>query len=101
MVKKNLKHIIKSKKIFLYKKDINFLEFLNKYFKNIDVVIHLAALSDIVPSIDNPINYMKTNIIGTMNVLEAMRKNNVKKILCASSSCYGVPKIILLLKMKS
>lgn len=91
--KKNLKHIIKSKKIFLYKKDINFLESLNKYFKNIDVVIHLAALSDIVPSIDNPINYMKTNIIGTMNVLEAMRKNNVKKIVYASSSsCYGVPK---------
>lgn len=91
--KKNLKPLIKSKKFFLYKKDINYLASFTKYFKDIDVVIHLAALSDIVPSINNPINYMKTNIIGTMNVLEAMRKHGVKKIIyAASSSCYGIPK---------
>tara|TARA_B100000989_G_scaffold93376_1_gene67833 strand:+ start:10610 stop:11374 length:765 start_codon:yes stop_codon:yes gene_type:complete len=55
--------------------------------------VHLAALSDIVPSINDPKNYLKTNIIGTMNVLESMRKNKVKKIIyAASSSCYGLPK---------
>ena len=91
--KKNLKHIIESKKISLIKKDINNFKMITRYFKNINVVIHLAALSDIVPSINFPSNYMKTNIIGTMNVLEAMRENGVKKIIfSASSSCYGIPK---------
>ncbi len=91
--KKNLKNIILSKKIRIIKKDINNYSSIIKYFKDVYAVFHLAALSDIVPSINDPKNYMKTNIIGTMNVLEAMRKNNVKNIIyAASSSCYGIPK---------
>ena len=50
-------------------------------------------MSDIVPSITDPKNYLETNIMGTMNILEAMRKNKVNKIIyAASSSCYGIPK---------
>ena len=61
-------------------------------FKNIDNVFHLAALADIVPSIENPDTYYKSNVNGTFNVLEACRKHNVKKIVySASSSCYGIP----------
>tara|TARA_Y100000996_G_scaffold399642_1_gene368884 strand:+ start:777 stop:1766 length:990 start_codon:yes stop_codon:yes gene_type:complete len=91
--KKNLKHIIISKKIKIVKKDINNYKSIVRYFKNINAVIHLAALSDIVPSINDPKDYMNTNIIGTMNVLEAMRKNNIVNIIYAgSSSCYGIPK---------
>lgn len=90
--RKNLNHI-KSKKIKIYKRDINNFSKIVKFFKNTDVVVHLAALSDIVPSIDDPKNYLKTNIMGTMNVLEAMRLNKVNKIIySASSSCYGIPK---------
>ena len=43
-------------------------------------------MSDIVPSIVHPIKYLKTNIIGTLNILEAMRANNVNKIIYAASS---------------
>ena len=90
--KKNLKHL-KSKKIKLQKKNINNFRSILSSFKNVDVVVHLAALSDIVPSINDPKNYINTNIIGTMNVLEAMRFHDVKKIVySASSSCYGIPK---------
>ncbi len=90
--RKNIKHI-KSKKIKLHKKDINNYRSILSSFKNIDVVVHLAALSDIVPSISDPKNYLKTNIMGTMNVLEAMRFYGVKKLVyAASSSCYGIPK---------
>ena len=90
---KNIKHVLKNKKVKFFKADINSIQSINKYFKNIDVVIHLAAMSDIVPSIIEPINYLKTNIIGTLNVLESMRKHNVKKIIySASSSCYGLNK---------
>jgi len=61
-------------------------------FKDVDWVIHLAALADIVPSIDHPIKYHKSNVDGTVNVLEASRKNGVKKLIyIASSTCYGIP----------
>ncbi len=91
--KKNINHVLKNKKIKFYKKDINNLSSIKNKFKKIDVVIHLAAMSDIVPSIVHPIKYLKTNIIGTLNILEAMRANNVNKIVyAASSSCYGLIK---------
>lgn len=91
--KKNLKNVLKLKKIILFKYDIRNKKKILPLFKGVDVVIHLAALSDIVPSIADPENYLSTNIVGTMNVLESMRFYNVKKIIyAASSSCYGIPK---------
>ena len=58
----------------------------------IDWIFHLAGLADVVPSINNPENYFLTNVFGTMNVLEAARKSNVKKLVYASSSSvYGIP----------
>jgi UDP-glucose 4-epimerase len=90
---KNIKFSLNKKKVFFYKRDINNLKSIKYLFKKIDTVIHLAALSDIVPSIVNPIEYLNTNIMGTVNVLESMRSNNVNKIIYASSSsCYGMPK---------
>lgn len=89
---KNIKSILKSKKFKFVKCDINNKRKLEKIFGNHDVVIHLAALSDIVPSIENPFEYLNTNISGTLNILEAMRKLKIKKIIyAASSSCYGIP----------
>ena len=90
---KNIKNILKSKKVILKKVDIRKNEKILRLFNNIDCVFHLAAMSDIVPSITDPKNYLETNIMGTMNILEAMRKNKVNKIIyAASSSCYGIPK---------
>lgn len=58
-----------------------------------DVVFHLAALADIVPSITDPVSYYEANVQGTLNVIEAARKDKVKKLIyTASSSCYGIPK---------
>ena len=66
---------------------------LDKFFKKVDWVFHLAGLADIVPSIKNPSNYIDTNVVGTLNVLEASRKANIKKLIyAASASCYGIPK---------
>ncbi len=93
--KKNLKLSLKNKKVKLYKKDIKNKEKIFNLFKNIDVVFHLAAQSDIVPSIENPVEYYQSNVNGTLNILETMRDQNVKKIIfAASSSCYGIPKFI-------
>jgi len=61
-------------------------------FKGVKYVFHLAALADIVPSIEKPMKYFKSNVTGTINILEACRKNNIEKIIySASSSCYGIP----------
>lgn len=58
--------------------------------EHFDKVIHLAAWASVQPSIDNPHIYASVNLDGTVNVLEACRKNNIKNIVFASSSSvYG------------
>ena len=89
----NLKGIKNSKKIKIVSEDILNFKKIVKFFRGIDVVFHLAALSDIVPSINDPKKYIETNFNGTLNVLEAIKVHKVKKIIySASSSCYGFPK---------
>tara|TARA_Y200000002_G_C22589083_1_gene624365 strand:+ start:37 stop:1023 length:987 start_codon:yes stop_codon:yes gene_type:complete len=89
--KNNLKSV--RKKIKIINCDIRKFKKISKYFKGVDNVYHLAALADIVPSIENPTEYYSTNVTGTLNVLKASIQNNVKRfIYSASSSCYGKPK---------
>ena len=83
-----IKHKIKivNESVSNYKK-------IEKVFKNVDYVFHLAALADIVPSIENPEIYYDTNVTGTLNILRASKKYNIKKVIyAASASCYGVVK---------
>ena len=55
-------------------------------------VFHLAAMADIVPSIENHDDNYRTYVTGTYNVLKASINNKVKRfIYSASSSCYGIP----------
>ncbi len=89
--KKNIKNI--KDKIEIVNKDIRNYDSIKDLFKNVDYVFHLAALADIVPSIENPDDYFSTNVQGTYNVLKASVENKVKRfIYSASSSCYGIPK---------
>jgi UDP-glucose 4-epimerase len=67
-------------------------EAIAPHFTNVNWVFHLAALADIVPSMQYPLKYHCANVDGTISVLEAARKANVKRfIYAASSSCYGIP----------
>ena len=60
--------------------------------KEIDLIIHLAAALGVVETEKNPVKTLNVNAIGTKNVLEACKSNNVKKIILASSSeVYGEP----------
>ena len=90
----NIKSIKNNKKLKIKKVDIRNKDKLFSAFENnIDAVIHLAAQSDIVPSIENPVDYLETNFNGTLNILNLMNKFKIKKIIyAASSSCYGIPK---------
>ena len=86
----NLDHV--KEKIQIIECDLSQPGKWQKLFDDVDYVFHLAALADIVPSIENPDNYYQANVNGTFNVLEACRKHGVKKIVySASSSCYGIP----------
>ena len=65
----------------------------SSFFKGVNVTFHLAGIGDIVPSIDKPLDYVRTNVSGTVNILEASRLNLVKRfVYAASSSCYGIAK---------
>ena len=92
-VKNQTCHIIKKKNLKVIKIDISKSKNLDKYFKGADYVFHLAGLAQIIPSFNYPKKYFKNNVTGTIKVLEAAKKVNIKKLIyAASSSCYGVPK---------
>ena len=88
--KENLDHV--KDKIKLVKCDLSNKGDWIKEFKDVDWVFHLASLADIVPSIQNPESYFRSNVDATFYVLEAARHNNIKRfVYSASSSCYGIP----------
>ncbi len=91
--RQNLKHLDHSKDLTVHEVDICSFEAIQPFFQEIDHVFHLAALADIVPSIEKPMAYYESNVSGTVAVLEASRKAGVKRfVYAASSSCYGIAK---------
>jgi len=88
----NLAPLSNRKELHLVQADIADYGSIEHYLKGIDRVFHLAALADIVPSIQRPLDYHRANVDGTANLPEASVKNGVKRFLyAASSSCYGIP----------
>ena len=88
----NLISLTKSKSYQLYYQDIRDKQGLEDIFKThqIDLVIHLAALAGVRPSIERPLDYEAVNVRGTMNLWELCHQFGVKKFVCASSSSvYG------------
>ena len=64
---------------------------LKNAFTNVDYVFHLAAEARIGPSIENPVNAVNINTLGTCNVLQCAREAGVKKLIYSStSSGYGL-----------
>ena len=89
---KRLIELKKFKNFNFYKLDIINKSKLDSFFKNnkFDLVINLAAQAGVRYSLVNPKKYLDTNINGFFNILECMRKNNISKIIYASSSSvYG------------
>lgn len=88
----NIKEYLLNSNFKLYKGDIRDYDLLYTIFSEnkIDVIIHLAAMAGVRPSIENPILYQEVNGIGTQNVLEIAKKYNIRNLVMASSSSvYG------------
>ncbi|EDP46722.1 UDP-glucose 4-epimerase GalE [Rickettsiella grylli] len=74
--------------------DSNLLDHI--FFENnISAVIHLAGLKAVSESIKNPLKCYNNNVEGTLTLINAMRKSNVKKLIFSSSAAvYGEPKCV-------
>ena len=89
---KNVKELLLNPNFKLYRADIRDREAVKKIFdeNKIDVVMNLAAMAGVRPSIENPCLYQEVNCLGLQNILEEMKLHNVKNgVLASSSSVYG------------
>lgn len=90
--KENLQHQQDNPHLKIFYGDICDEKMIEPLFEGVTWVFHLAALADIVPSIQKPDEYFHSNVDGTFSVLKVAQKANVKRfIYTASSSCYGIP----------
>jgi UDP-glucose 4-epimerase len=92
---KNLAHVASDPRLQVEEVDVSDAERIAPLFKDVEWVFHVAALADIVPSIQKPLVYHRSNVDGTVSVLEAARHAGVKRfVYAASGSCYGIPDLI-------
>jgi Nucleoside-diphosphate-sugar epimerases len=88
--RENLSKALSYKTFELIEADIRDLDVVRKACKEIDFVLHEAAIPSVPRSIDDPITTNDVNVNGTLNVLKASYENKVKRVVyAASSSAYG------------
>lgn len=90
--KNNIKPFLNNPNYILYKGDIRNLFDIKEVLDNytVDVIVHLAALVGVRPSLNNPYEYNHTNIDGTIVLLDEAKIHNINNIIIASSSSvYG------------
>jgi UDP-N-acetylglucosamine 4,6-dehydratase (inverting) len=80
--------------------DVRDLRRLQYAFKDVDYVVHAAALKQVPAAEYNPFEFIKTNILGAQNIIEATLSNNVKKVIALSTdkavsplNLYGATKL--------
>lgn len=90
MLSGHVQNIVKHDDVTFVKGDIRDEELIENTMEGIDVVFHFAASVGNKRSIDFPKDDASINVMGTLNILEAMRKHNVPKIVASSSAgIYG------------
>lgn len=89
---RNIEHLRKDPRLTLAKGDITDFNSLAKASKGIDLVMHFASFTNSNETYRNPLKDFQINVSGTLLLLEAMRKNNINKIVFASTGkVYGKP----------
>ena len=88
----NINKCLKDENFIFHEADIRNKEKLADIFSkhDLEIIIHLAAMAGVRPSIKDPQLYTEVNINGTVNLLEECKKHNIKNfIFASSSSVYG------------
>jgi len=87
-------------KVRFFLGDIRDKERLDKAFENVDIVVHAAALKQVPAAEYNPFEFVKTNILGSQNIVDAALRNNVNNVLALSTdkavapiNLYGATKL--------
>tara|TARA_B110000037_G_scaffold204967_1_gene249413 strand:- start:621 stop:1598 length:978 start_codon:yes stop_codon:yes gene_type:complete len=88
------------KKLRFFLGDIRDVSRLKQAFEGVDIIVHAAALKQVPAAEYNPIEFIKTNIIGAQNIIEAAIEKNVSKVLSLSTdkavapiNLYGATKL--------
>lgn len=96
-----LKRAMNNKRLLFFIGDIRDKEALLAATANVDIIFHLAALKHVPVCEENPTESIKTNIIGTQNVIEAALENEVRKVIYVSTdkaadpaNTYGMTKAL-------
>lgn len=75
--------------------DVRDLDAMNEHIKDAEAVFHLAASIEVGESVEDPQSFVDNNITGSLNVLEAMRRNGLKTFIFSSTAAiYGDPTTI-------
>jgi len=91
----NIEHHRGNRKVEILRGDLKSPKEAEKAVRDVDVVFHYAANPEVRVSTTNPDIHFNENVVATFNLLEAMRKNDVKQLVFASSSSvYGEPEAI-------
>ena len=86
----NLTQALTDKRVKFVKGDIRDSQLVNEVMKKVNTVVHFAAESHVDRSIDNPENFVSTNVLGTFVLLQAAYKLKIKKFLHVSTDeVYG------------
>lgn len=91
---------IKESRLRYFLGDIRELDRLRRAFDGVDVVIHAAALKQVAMAEYNPFEYIKTNVLGTQNIVDAAIDTGVKQVIalssdkaCRPNNVYGATKL--------
>ena len=90
--RRNLHEVTRTGDVVLFESDISDTTSIDQIFSSFkpDLIIHLAARAGVRPSIEQPMLYEKVNVAGTLNLLEAARRHQLKAfVFGSSSSVYG------------
>ena len=89
---RNLAHHKDNGRLEVIRCDLADYDSVEDLFAGAERVFHMAALADIVPSIEKPKEYFRSNADGTFNALVQSAKAGVRRfVYAASSTCYGIP----------
>jgi len=90
----NLETHLSNSDVVIEERDICGYNHDDPFFRHAKYVFHFAGIGDIVPSIERPYDYVLTNVLGTVRMLECARYAGVSKfVYAASSSCYGMASV--------